>query len=428
MAISRIKRCVASRIANSSHRMPTSLQRWAENHSSQASSKSSSSDTSPGSPSSPPPATTQLSSSSTLPVLELSLEATKIITRSCLKKPRQGRWADPREHSYREYAHREHKYRENRYRELAYRENRRREQALRDRGFRPRRHPGPSKRVSFAYDSVLLTCIDTGLHIQPVARGESESTYTKRDASAHVYGEVRGKNKAPLSAANTNTDDALARLAAEVVQRGIMAASPKTAPEPAFDMTSDGPQQPSGDDDDDEPDYRDVYGPFDREEQRLNDLLYDATLSSNTLEYNSIRLGGLDFALYVTRTPAAVEVLEALARSWGGKVRIASYFGDERRWAFFGGTVTTQLPQDMYEDHRSSMSGCREPRVVMRVSDLTIKSAEAVGEEITPVVEDVRTESEEERKREGEDAGEAADGDVKVVEGDKEDDQVAEKA
>lgn len=305
MAIYSIKKRVASRLA-SSKTLPAALQRWAKSHADLAPAATThttdltaSPDTTPESNTTPEVGATIESSSSTLPFLELAFEATKINTRSCLKKPQH-----------------------------------------RPPGYYGRR---PAKRVAFVYDDVLLTCTSTGLHLIPeVKTAETQQRFLQR--SEHMSGERAAEKKARR----------LARVAA-----GIERAEDSSDDEDDDETRNHGEEEEKEEEED--------MSCMDDEEKALNEQLKVAERSSEALTIHTIACGGLDFALYVARMEAIRESLEQTARFYKDTAKVASYRGEERRYAFCGATAQTELEQELYDDYRTSMSGCRPPKAVRKV-------------------------------------------------------------
>ncbi|KAJ6779387.1 hypothetical protein PWT90_03942 [Aphanocladium album] len=297
MGINHIKKSVALRIANSSSKnIPIRLQEWAQNHvETFLESCSNTSDDTTHDFSSPDISQTLESSSSTLPMLELAFEATKINTHSCLKKNEIHR------------------------------------------GRRSRRYV---KSVKWVQNDVLLTCIGTGAHMLPGPEAEKKIK-EKYDRFVQRSEKLSRKRKEYKKARR------LAREAAGI--------------ERAEDSSSDEDSENEDNNEKYEDDEEEIIDPRDIETKVLQERTKQAERASEALTIHTIACGGLDFALYVTRTESALESLESTARYYRKATKIVSYQGEERSHTYRGVYAETTLAPDMYADFGSAMSGVRPP-------------------------------------------------------------------
>lgn len=315
MAFNRIKKSVASRIAGSSSKtIPVRLYQWAQNHIetlSNSKSNTSSEDITPRS-SSPELGAEVESSSSSLPMLELAFEATKINTGSCLKKAEQ---------SHGQY---------------------------RDR----RRRRRPAKHVCFAYKDTLVTCMETGMRLIPPEEKTDQDYQAFFQRSSDKFAKRKAEKKARR----------LAREAANIAR----------AEDSSSDEDSDEEELSFPADDEKE---KEVIDPNDVEAKTLKDRIDAAERACEALTINTIACGGLDFALYVTRTKSMLDELEKTALYYRKIAKVASYRGEERRYARCGITAKTTLESNVYSDFNTAMSGHRAPVVPQKKAAAAAASA-----------------------------------------------------
>ncbi|KAJ3494845.1 hypothetical protein NLG97_g3811 [Lecanicillium saksenae] len=309
MAINRITKSVASRIAKSSSKnIPIRIQTWAQNHIEALSvtSSNTSDETTPDS-STPDIGEALESSSSTLPMLELAFEATKINTHSCLKKKEQ---------------------------------------------YRGRRRHRPTKSVKWVRNDILLTSIGTGAHMLPPPESETKIK-EKYDRFVQRSEEMYMKRKEEKRARR------LARKEASIDR----------AEDSSSDEESDNEERNGAADGDDE-EEKDIIDPRDSEANVLRERIKEADRASEALTIHTIACGGLDFALYVTRTEDTLESLEKTALYYRKVAKIVSYQGDERTHTCRGVYAETTLGPELYADFGTAMSGARHPAGYKRATSI----------------------------------------------------------
>ncbi|KAJ4165795.1 hypothetical protein LMH87_007410 [Akanthomyces muscarius] len=318
MPINRIKKSVASRIAScKSKTIPARLLHWAQKHvEALAGTSSSTADGSSPRSTGSSPAAERISSVSSVPFLELTLDETKLSARSCLKKKRRGpnHGADA--------------------------------------------DAGPAtKHVGFVCNDRLLRCMVTGTHIPFRAR------------TAKM------------------TEEFNQRAVDRTEQRRINRLAHRLAREAAGIPPGETSSSSSSSDDDDVQPKWDSYSSDESDE-----LLYDpdsvadmslrenhelAKLAKEALTVGTIAGGGMDFALYVVRDEDLLRALERTAEKYAHHTRIASYCGDERRYAYCGVGSITELSVQLYSNYATAMSGNRTLRPVAPKQKKK-KSADAV--------------------------------------------------
>ncbi|KAK3191860.1 hypothetical protein K4F52_001903 [Lecanicillium sp. MT-2017a] len=313
MAIRRlIKHSVACRIADSTHRLPSRVTRWAddeiaafdeENLPPNARKNSSGSDSTANeqqqqqqhahnTANNNSPAGG--SSSSTLPVLQLQLEPTTVLPlKSCLKK-RQ------------DYYYRTEK----------------------------------CKRVAFKYSDTLATCMETGHAWRPVENSATSKLLRRSSITKH--------NTTKVTQVTTAAD---------------ATSSSQEKQQPEEDAAAENFQLPEGTCESNYTFLPEAVSPamqalFDEQDRAVEDSNALADKVKAALEMHAAASGALDFALYVTRDGEMLADLAKLAHRYKHVTKIASFRGEERRYALCG-YPDAVVPVELYDDCRTSMSGCK---------------------------------------------------------------------
>ncbi|TQV95508.1 hypothetical protein IF1G_05337 [Cordyceps javanica] len=358
----RIKKTVVNRIAGStSATIPNRLQHWAQeradtlaggqatntdgqatNTDGQATNTDGTSDeTSAGSSSAPD----LVSSSSSLPTLEVALKRASISPRGCLKPSR---------------------------RPLPGRSPARAKAGCAKAGGGSDGAGSSPKRVSFARDDALVLCLRTSAHIQPVARNDqTQAEFLDRSYNMLVR----------------RREDKLVRRIARKAAGIMRAGEPSTADDESDDESDD-----DDDDDDDDDLNRD---PWDvdtsvedpsgilnlrvADERTLQQRLNDAGRRGERLKLGAIAGGCVDFALHVTRSEELLGTLENMVRARAEVAKVASYRGDERPHARPGVSLT-RLADVYYDDFPTAMSGSRAPDVIVTPPAATMAAPAAAAE------------------------------------------------
>lgn len=367
MAIHRIRKSVASRIANSSAKkmMPKRIQNWAVAHidTLTATSSNNVSDNSSSRNNTPNSDSTAFklpeSSSSSLPVLELNMDrATKMTTRSCLKKTPQP-VAQPKREAQANCMYSIYSIKDD--------------------------NSGsdtPKKRVAFLPDASLMTCMRTGMHLLPeVKTAETAARFLERSErrmlAEAAYKAARHLERAAFPSSSDDPDSEEEAGQQDKVE-DAHAKEERIALEEIIDDM----------------------GPFDAEEQAVTDTLQRARDNAEDLTVATVTGGGMDFALYVARTADRLASLEsiavAVAAAAQGATRIASYPRSASEWwhvshglAMDRAAETTRLVRANFEDYENSMTG---GRALMR--------ARFVEATIKPAKEEPEKEEKEEKEKE----------------------------
>ena len=97
---------------------------------------------------------------------------------------------------------------------------------------------------------------------------------------------------------------------------------------------------------------------FDAQDQAVEESTELAEKVKTALEMHATANGWLDFALYVTRDAETLTGLASVAEKYKHVTKIASFRGEERRYALCG-RPNLALPSELYDDCRTSMSGSK---------------------------------------------------------------------
>ncbi len=240
---------------------------------------------------------------SILPILQLSLDDTKIITRSCLKKPRSSGIEKSQSSSSSSGS------------------------------------AQPAKHVGFVYDDALLTCLVSGTRIMTrVSSAERHKAFIQR-----------GEDKFQMLQ-NQKLERRL-DCRADGVEGAENSSSDEAKDNGNVEIQAESPN------DDDDDNIFDLTNP---EDKILKEHITAAKRNKNVQTARTVGRGILDFALYVTREAEALKVLEDIALDHTNAIKIASYRGEERRHALCGNKALTTLPARLYESYGDAMSGNRE--------------------------------------------------------------------
>jgi DNA mismatch repair ATPase MutL len=199
------------------------------------------------------------------------------------------------------------------------------------------------KRVAFVYNDALATCIETGETLSLTAKSTERSTLlssSSKDSSFDSNHQQEQEQEQEQKCAEEHEQ--------EQEQEQDLSPDEQEYAHVLHQLSQQQATTPA------------QQALFDAQDQAVEESTELAEKVKTALEMHATANGWLDFALYVTRDAETLTALARMAEKYKHVTKIASFRGDERLHAVCG-RPNLALPNELYDDCRTSMSGFKTP-------------------------------------------------------------------